>query len=73
MRRPAKWKSRFQLAKLPRSVSHVSFVFFGQGTIRFVGKASALPAGFWVGVELDEGWFGFVFLRCSWLKHNGRM
>jgi len=24
------------------------------GTIRFVGKVSALPAGYWVGVELDE-------------------
>ena len=40
------------------------------GTIRFVGKVSALPAGYWVGVELDEGACGrslfllFLLLPC---------
>ena len=49
------------------------------GTIRFVGKVSALPAGFWVGVELDEGDFFYckricVMIRFYWTatgRNNG--
>ena len=36
-----------------------------QGVVRFVGRVSVLPAGVWVGVELDDGKLQIQFMVAS--------